>query len=254
VKFNIRKLLVGTVMTLAFGLTSYGFSPVVTAQDTTTGVTAEQVLDGYVKAIGGAEKVGAFKTRVTKATLSMPQIGLNGPMTITQKAPNLYRMEMELPGVGKMIQVCDGQNVMDKNPLTGERMLSGAEKENVMLEATFNSELHWKKLYKTTSYEGREDIDGTPCHKVVVESASGTKRTMYYDAATGLLKKITAVMSTPQGEIATESTIDEYKVVDGVKYASKTTISALGQQQIIEVESIQHDVELGADAFAIPKS
>lgn len=252
---SLKRVVAGAVLTLAFSCFSALDFQKGVAQDTTnSGVTAEQVLDGYVKAIGGKEKLESFSSRRTKATLSMPQVGLSGEMTITQKAPNLYRMEMELPGVGKMIQVSDGKQVMDKNPLTGERMLSGAEKDTVMMEATFNAEANWRKLYKTVKYEGREDVNGTPCHKVSVESAAGSKRTMFYDASTGLLKKISAVVSTPQGDLATESLIDEYKETDGVKYAAKTSMTVLGQKQVIEIESIEHDVEIPENTFAIPKS
>lgn len=229
-----------------------GRAQIAGAQEKPATVTAEQVLDGHVKAIGGVEKLNNFKNRRTSATLSMPAVGLKGPMKITQEAPNHFRMEMELPGIGKMLQVCDGENVFDKNPLTGQRTLSGAEKEAMMLESTFNSETQWKELYKSVSYEGREDVDGKPCHKILLETPSGSKRTHYYDASTGLLKKIKAVVKSPQGELETESTLSDYKEVDGVKFAHKTIVSVLGQQQVVEIEKIEHDVELADDAFSIP--
>lgn len=251
-RMQFNKMMV--CMALVAGILFTGTGQPLAAQDQATGITAEQVLDGHVKAIGGADKLKSFETRVTKATLSMPQVGLTGPMTITQKAPNLYRLEIDLPGVGNMLQICDGKDVMDNNPLMGKRMLSGGEKESVMIEASFNAEANWRKTYKSVSYAGKEDVGGAPCHKVVAELASGAKRTMYYDAATGLLKKIKAVVSSPQGELATESIIEDYKEVDGVKYAYKTTVSVLGQQQVVEIDSIEHDAEVDAETFTIPKS
>lgn len=247
---NQNSLLRGT-LAIAMLATGLGLVRTADAQEKPATVTAEQVLDGHVKAVGGVEKLESFKNRRTTGKFSMPAAGLNGPMKIIQEAPNHYRMEMEIPGIGKVLQVCDGEKVLDKNPLTGQRMLSGAEKEAVMLEATFNSEAHWRDLYKNVSYEGREDVDGKPCHKIVLETKSGSKRTQYYDVATGLLSKVKAIVSSPQGELATESTVSDYKEVDGLKYAHKTVVAVLGQQQIIEIEQVEHDVQLPEGSFDV---
>jgi zinc protease len=223
----------------------------VSAQEKPATVTAEQVIDGYVKAIGGAEKLQSFKTRRTTAKFSMPAVGLQGPMTVTQSAPNSYKLEVEIPGIGKILQICDGEKVLDKNPLTGERMLEGTEKDTVMLEANFYSDSQWRKVYVKTSYEGREDIEGRPCHKVALETTSGNKRTHFYDVETNYLVKVRTIVSTPQGELATENTLSDYKDVDGVKFPHKTIVSVMGQQQEIVIEKIENNPQLADDAFKI---
>src|SRR5258706_15201573 len=50
--------------------------------------TLEQILDKYVRAIGGKAAVQAPASRVMKGTISLPSIGADGTIEIYAKAPN----------------------------------------------------------------------------------------------------------------------------------------------------------------------
>jgi outer membrane lipoprotein-sorting protein len=242
-----RRMMIATAMVATIGL-----STVSQAKQAADAPSAEQVIDAYVKAIGGAEKLNSFKNRRTTATLSMPQVGLNGPMKITQAAPKNYRMEVNLQGIGQILQISDGQQVLDKNPLTGSRILEGAEKDAVMLEANFYSDSQWRDIYEKVTYAGKEDIGGRPNHKIVLETAAGNKRTHFYDVETNLLTAVQATVSTVQGDLSTETRFADYREVDGIKFPHKTTIAVMGQTQVVQIEKIENDVELPADTFKIP--
>ncbi len=226
-------------------------SPAARAQDTAT-PSGEAVLDAYVEAIGGTEKLESHTARRITAKFSMPQLGIKGPMTITQAAPKKYRMETELPGIGKILQICDGENVLDKNPITGERILEGSEKEAVLLEANYYSDSKWRDMYKKVPAPEKADVDGEPCLKLVLEAKSGSTRTNYYSAKTKLLVKSEMTVDSPQGKLAVESKFSDYKAVNGVSFPHKTTQSTLGQQQVVEIEKIEFDPTLAADTFVIP--
>lgn len=214
--------------------------------------SGESVLDAYLEAIGGAEKLESHTARRITAKFSMPQLGIKGPMTITQAAPKKYRMETELPSIGKIVQICDGENVLDKNPLTGERMLEGLEKEAVLLEANYYADSKWREMYKKVPAAEKVDVDGEPCLKLVLEAKSGSIRTNYYSAKTKLLVKSEMTVDSPQGKLAVESKFSDYKAVKGVLFPHKTTQTTLGQQQVVEIEKIELDPTLAADTFVIP--
>lgn len=248
--FGFRSSLVLLVLVGGMGLRPLG------AQDKSVQgapfTTAEQVLDGYLAAIGGSEKLESIKTRRSTITFSMPQQGLKADMTITQAAPNKYRMEMELPSFGKIRQICDGDKVFDQNPITGTRMLEAAEKEAVLQEAQFYADSKWRTIYKGAKLDGIEEIGGRPQYKVLLETQSGGIRTSYYDVETGLLTKVQAKLSTPQGEFTTENTFSDYREVDGIKFPHKSTVAVMGQTQVLDITKIENDIDLPADTFVIP--
>ena len=54
------------------------------------------------------------------------------------------------------------------------------------------------------------------------------------------------------GEVASVMTISDYKDFGGVLTATRQTIEAMGQTQVMVTESVTYD-EIEADAFALPK-
>ncbi|XZE52813.1 hypothetical protein SH139x_004518 [Planctomycetaceae bacterium SH139] len=225
------------------------------AQDQAAGQpTGEAVMDGYVKAIGGKDLLKERTSRRIKATFSMPAAGVAAGMTITQKAPAFYRMEMEIPGLGTMTRICDGKQVYDNNAVTGERILSGGEKEAAMLEAQFNSDLNWRDSFKSVKLVGNEKIDGRDCWKVSLTTQGGAEQIRYFDVKTNLLVQTEMTVDTPQGKIPTVTRIPGYKEIDGIKYPKSSEISMLGQKQVITIDSVEHDLEPAAATFEIPKA
>lgn len=217
-----------------------------------TDATATRVMNAYVEAIGGEAAYDKFKTRRVKATFSMPAAGINAPLTIFQKAPNLQRTLTEIPGLGKIVQICDGKQVYDSNPITGQRLLEGEEKDAILLEADFAADVNWQQRYASVKSDGEAEVDGSKCDKLRLVTMGGQERVAYFDQASHLLVKAEMTVETPQGKLATVSRLLDYKDVDGMKFPFKTEVSLLGQQQVIQIDSIEHGVEFPADTFKIP--
>ena len=214
--------------------------------------SAEAVMDAYVEAMGGKEAFEKLKTRKIKATFSMPAAGVNAPLTLIQAAPNKLRTEISIPGLGDITQICDGENVYEKNPITGERLLEGGEKEAALLEASFQSDAAWKENLKSVKMLGKEDVDGKPCYKLEMMTKGGLKRTAYIDAETNMMVMNEMTIESPQGKIAVTNQFSDFKEVDGITLPHKTQMSMLGQKQTIAIQQIEHGVEIPADTFKIP--
>src|SRR5580692_5527120 len=80
-------------------------------------LTADQIVQKHVEAIGGADKVNAIQTLVVTGKASI--LGqTEAPLTIQVKRPNLLRLEMTFQGK-KIVQAFDGVTAWTINPMTG---------------------------------------------------------------------------------------------------------------------------------------
>lgn len=222
------------------------------AQDA-IGEDAAKVLDDYAKAVGGEDAFAKLKTRKVSGTVSIPAAGLSGKMVLVSKTPNMLNLQLTLPGVGEIVQICDGENVYEKNPLTGERMLEGKEKAAMMLEASSDDASKWRELYESAKVVGEADVEGSKASKIEIETKSGLKLTNYYDQKTKLLVKTDMTVESVQGKLAISTLYKNYKEVDGIKMAFESVQSVAGMEQKITIDSVEHDVELPAKLFEIPE-
>ena len=77
-------------------------------------------------------------------------------------------------GPGKTIQATDGKSAWVVSPL-GTRLLKGADQEDSLREATFNSELLAKELFQKVECTGIENVEGKPAYKVVLTAPRPAK-------------------------------------------------------------------------------
>ena len=105
----MKKLL---LLTLAAALFA-GNSPLVAAP------SAEDLVKKHIKAIGGLEAYKKIKTRQIKGVIEIPTQSITADMTIMSKAPDKQRTEIDIPGMGKILEGYDGKVAWSQNPWTG---------------------------------------------------------------------------------------------------------------------------------------
>ncbi len=103
--------------------------------------TADSVIDKYLQAIGGAQKLAGLKSYVGKGTsVGFGGFGGGGVVQIFAKAPDQHTMLIEFkdtPDRGDSIRSFNGQVGWIKTPLTvlGEYQASGGELDGARLDA-----------------------------------------------------------------------------------------------------------------------
>jgi hypothetical protein len=217
--------------------------------------SADEVLEASIKAMGGAAAFEALQNRVTQGTMSIPAMGITGTMTAYSAPPNLQYSMVETESMGSMESGTDGNVVWEKTAMTGPRIKSGPERAASLREAIFNSVLRWKELYASAEVVGEEQIEGRPCYKVMMTPLEGEGQieNHFYDKETHLLTKVSLTLSTEMGDVPIESFISDYREIDGIKLAFKTRQVVMGiQEMIFALESVEHNVDLPADRFALP--
>jgi hypothetical protein len=238
---------------VALILFSVAPAPAVRAQDKAEVPKPETVFEHYVEATGGKAAYEKLKNRVSTGTLEISGANIKGDMKVTQAGPNKMSNVTDLGPIGKTRQGTDGDTAWEVSSFTGERVLEGDERDATIASALFNSEIHWKDRYVSVEAAGIEDVDGKPAVKLVLTRKVGKPVFEFYDVASHLLVKQVVTTKTPMGEIAVEIYPSDYRKVDGVLIPHTVKQIVVGQEILMKFSDIKHNVDLPADAFAVPK-
>lgn len=188
------------------------------------GLEAQDVIDAYIKALGGAEYLNSIQDIVNKKEISAG--GMTLELVVKQKAPNKIRVIQSMGGQIMQEQFFNGEKASIKSP-QGVMELSGAQLEAMKTQATMNPELNYDKLGIQLKLVGAEKIDGTKAYKIELTDPSGNSSFDYYDAESGLkLKSVSA-----QGAVSITIEYKDYKEMNGYIYP-ETMIQIAGPQTL----------------------
>lgn len=187
------------------------------------GLTAEQVVEDYLNAIGGRAKINSIKDM--QSTSSMQLQGMELGIKTFQKGRNKYAVEMTMNGQAMNKQLYDGaqgfQSAMGQvETLEGEALIDLKEQALFCKEA----------VYKTDGYKymlkGMETINGSNAYIIEVERPDGKKTTEYYDSKTSLKVREISTGTGADGNPSVQTIdISDYKEVNGVKLPHGMTVS-----------------------------
>jgi hypothetical protein len=178
----MRRPVVLTVLTLFSALTQLPAR----AQEKTGLPKAETVIEQYIEATGGKALYEKFKNWTQTGTIEVPAQNITGKVQYFQAAPNLLAVIVEIAAVGKTIEGTDGKDAWQVNPIAGERLLEGDEKEDFIRDARFNDDLYAKELWDKIECVGVEDVEGKPAYKLVFTAKTKKTVTKFYDKTSHL--------------------------------------------------------------------
>lgn len=213
---------------------------------------ADQVFSWYIEATGGIKAYDKIQNRITKAEFSIPAQGVTLNTTVYSTRPNKSYTIMESPALGSIERGCDGSVVWENNPMQGPSVKEGAERLMMLNLNQFERLVYWKDTFKEIKCVGVEDVNGSPAYKVEATPEGLSPEAYYFDKDSHLLVKATMEAETAYGTIPVESYTGEYKEMDGIMIAFKTRILQMGQEVVSTVKSVEHNVEMPKDRFALP--
>lgn len=216
---------------------------------------ADDILEKYIKVTGGRAAYEKRENITIHSTIEFAAAGVKGTAIAYQAPPAKSYTAIELEGMGKIEEGCDGKVAWDMNPMSGPRVKEDAELEFAIRTSTFNGELHWKKLFKSVETVAAEDVEGKKTYKVKFTPNKGKEQFQYYDADSGLIVKATATIESQMGDLPVETTFVEYAEFDGVKIGSKIKQSIGGGMQTINVtiDKVESNTKMPSEKFDLPK-
>jgi outer membrane lipoprotein-sorting protein len=219
------------------------------------GQTLDEIVAGYTKASGGAEKWKAVKSMRVAAKITTPN-GMEIPIVSEEQRPNIQRQELTLQGMTQ-VQVFDGTNGYAISPFQGKKdpepMTEDDKKE--MAEDYIDGEIidAAAKGIKL-EYVGKEPVEGSDTFKVRATMKSGTVKNIYIDTDSFLPVKTETKRTIRGTEREMEAVIGDYKETDGLVLPYSIEQGPKNSQQKAKITITKYEINPQIDAarFAMP--
>ncbi len=219
---------------------------------------ADEIVNKYITAIGGLDKIIAVKT--LKLTGKSSVSGMDIPFTQTYKRPLMMLAELTIQGM-VVKQAYDGSKGWYLNPLMGKKdpdlMPKDAEKATVK-QADFDGEIiNYKEKGNKIELIGKEDLEGSSVFNIKLTCKDSSTSNYFFDADSYLLLKETDKIKFDTKEVTSETLLSDYKSADGIlrPYALevKSPDSPMGTMKII-IEKVEINFPLEDSYFKMPES
>ncbi|HEU4558633.1 MAG TPA: DUF4412 domain-containing protein [Longimicrobium sp.] len=209
---------------------------------------AQQIVDRYVQAIGGRPAFARLASRHMVAEMSMS--GMSMQMETFTARPNKMVAVVSVNGM-QITSGYDGQVAWTNSPMTGPRLMEGAELKQVLDNAQFDRSFDPSASSTSMTTVGERTVDGRACWDVKIVSTNGIESTNCFDKETGLLVATRAKQVSQMGEMEVDSKVLDYKDFDGVKIPTRIVSSMMGQEVVMTVKSVSH-AAIPAAKFELP--
>lgn len=227
---------------------NYG-EPIVTNAVIPEGMTAEKVLEDYLTALGGIEKLNSVKSLSTVMSADMQGRKMNIRL---HQAENKYANIVDIEGMGEMGKEVynNGKGLVaqmgQKIPLDDEQ-IKGMESSSYPFV-----ELKFEELGYKTELTGIENIEGTDAYVIAVESPAGEKKTHYFAMETSLKIRELEVKGAGERTITSISDYSDYKEVDGIMFPHTMTITGMMPMPLkMEVVEIRVNGDIDNSIFSV---
>jgi photosynthetic reaction center cytochrome c subunit len=216
---------------------------------TTSALTADDVIQKYVAAMGGADAIRKITSRIEKGAILVG--GSQTPIEVFTKAPN-KRVTITKAGSGESFTAFDGSSGWMGSTGRPAREMSPAESGASALDAEFAIALRLKEIFPQIRRGRPEQIGGAMCESLIGSGPGRPPVRLYFDENSGLLVRMVRYAETPVGRNPTQIDYADYRAVDGVKIPFRWTLSRINGRFTIQIADVKSNVPLDDAKFAKP--
>ena len=238
---------------------------------------AEQIVDKYIQAIGGAERWAALKSYIaTGSSVGFGGLGGGAQVTLYAKAPDQRALIIDFknsPGRGDTTRSYDGRIGWLRTPLNilGEYQLGGGELDGARFDALMSFPGRIKQfltklrvslpatisdLPAPSSQESKDELVGIGQDRLVdVVQGNGPNDllvTLYFDRESALLQRIVRYAKSPIGRVPTMIDLGDYRDVGGIKMPFRVTFAWLNGRDAIRLSEVKTNVAIDSAVFGKP--
>lgn len=218
---------------------------------------ADQVLDAYIQALGGAQRLAGITSFVaTGAAVGYGDLGGTAEFILFAKSPNQRAIVISYKDTQRPTSswTFDGRSGWIKTPrgLLGEYELVGSELDGARLEAQLAFPGQIKQAL--TNWRGAA-LRSVGDRDFVVVQGSGPRdflATLYFDPKTNLLARVVRHGPSPIGRMPTQIDYGDYRDVGGVKFPFEYKFTWLDGRYTAKLIKIETNVAIDAAKFGKP--
>jgi len=200
--------------------------------------TLDEVIDKYLAAMGGKDKLLALNSIVMEGSMNFN--GQSLPVKITQLNNKALRVDITINGMANYtIQTKDsGWNYF---PIQGQKKAEATPpavvKEAVDALDIQSVLLNYKDKGHTVVLVGKDDVDGTECFKIKVTTKSGMEQTFFIDPANYyIIKQIIKTKANGQEQEQPQNLSDYKKLDNGYVFPFSMTGFGPGELKITKID------------------
>jgi hypothetical protein len=216
-----------------------------------TGPSADQLIDKYVQAVGGAAAIEKITSRVMKGTITFGD--RNIPIDIYSKEPD-KRVSFTHTHDGDSITAFDGHEGWLGVPKRPVREMHGPDIDAAAMDADLHFAAHLKAMFSEAKVQGAEKINGHDAYLVIGRREGKTPLRLYFDEQSGLLVRLVRFGETPLGRLPTQIDYADYREAGGVKIPFRWTLARPSGLFTIQVADVKQNVPVDDAKFAKPPS
>lgn len=226
-------------------------APTTSASTSVPTLTADQILENYIKAIGGRDAWKKLTTRISTGTIDVPAMNLSGLVVVKEKAPNRSVFTVNFNGA-VFQQGFDGTIGWSDDPQNGLREQMGEELVETKRDSDFYHPLDLKQIYSKITVTGTDKIDDRDAY--VLEASSGDLGTdkIYFDTQNGLVLRIVGQHHTVDGPATFTEDFSDFREVDGIKLPYTVHQESPSSTFTIKFTEIRHNEAIEDATFAKP--
>jgi photosynthetic reaction center cytochrome c subunit len=214
-------------------------------------VTADQLIDNYTQALGGAVAIDGIKSRVETGVAI--QGGQSVPIEIFDQDPVKQAVVRHTPA-GDNVTVFDGHEGWSSIPGHGMREMHGGDVDAATMDADLHFPLHIKERFAEIRAEYPEMVSDHEAYVISCRNVGQPGVKLYFDEQSGLLVRLVRYASSPLGLLPTQIDYGDYRDAGGVKAPFRRTVAQPGGSTTYQLEQIQENVAIDEAWFAKPAS
>ena len=215
--------------------------------------TVKEILDRYVKALGGREAVEKLKSRTARGTVELSPMNLTGTFETYAAAEGRSHTKMVLNGIGDLVETTDGKSAWSVNPIQGSRELTGNELAQSKLRNDYYRDIRLEKLFPKMELKGTEKAGDKEAYVVVGTAGDLPPETWYFDVKSGLMLRADMTTISPEGPQTISVFYEDMRPVDGVMMPFRLRTKTPQFEIIVTSTEIKHGAAIDETKFAKPK-
>lgn len=211
--------------------------------------SADQLVQKYVQALGGATPIEKLSSRHEKGTMNL--FGREVGVEIFDKSPDKRISITHLPD-GDSLTALDGREGWLSAPHRPVREMPAGEAEGARVDADLQMPLHLQQAFGDLKPARPEKIGDHETYQLTGERGGRPTGRLYFDQQSGLLVRMIRYSDSPLGLNPLRIDYDDYRLVDGVQVPFRWTVARPAGQFTIQASSVEQNIPIDDSKFAKP--
>ena len=218
--------------------------------------TADEIVEKFIKTVGGMEKIQAVKSLRRTGKFSGGG-GFEAAVVEENRRPNLVRQEFNIQGMTG-VTAYDGKAGWKIEPWNGKKdaeALSEEEMKSIVEDSDLDGPLvNYRAKGVRVEYVGVDEVEGTDAYKLKVTMPTGDVRLYYMDTDYYVPIKIDTKRMVRGAEREYETILGDYKEVGGwyLPFSVESGVKGGPFRSKVTYEKIEPNVALDDARFAKP--